>query len=91
MQGAETVRSPEETHASVLRSQAIATPVGQSLATHEAPASDPVEAALADALTRAASAGQWDAVATLARELQARREARAAVVDLDVERHRRGR
>lgn len=52
---------------------------------------DPVEAALADALTRAAQAGQWATVETLSRELQARREARAAVVDLGSERKRRGR
>ena len=39
---------------------------------------DPVERALADALTAATSAGQWDVVAQLARELQARREATSA-------------
>jgi hypothetical protein len=43
----------------------------------EAGVSDPVEAALADALTRASAAGQWDVVASLARELEARRLARA--------------
>jgi hypothetical protein len=48
-----------------------------------------VEAALAEALRRASEAGQWDVVATLARELQARREARAGVVALEVA--RRGR
>ena len=55
-----------------------------------APTADPVEAALADALTGATAAGQWEVVATLARELQARREARANVVQLDVERVKRG-
>jgi len=37
---------------------------------------DPVEAALADALTRAAAAARFDVVAQLARELEARRLAR---------------
>jgi hypothetical protein len=44
---------------------------------------DPVEAALAKALSDASSAGAWDVVAQLARELEARRTARAGnVVDL---------
>lgn len=34
---------------------------------------DPVEAALAKALERASAAGEWAVVATLARELEARR------------------
>jgi len=51
---------------------------------------DPVEVALAEALTRASAAGAWDAVAQLARELEARRRAAGAVVDLDAERTRRG-
>jgi len=38
---------------------------------------DPVEAALADALRRAAEAGQWSTVEVLAKELEARREAQA--------------
>jgi hypothetical protein len=49
----------------------------------------PVEAALADALTRAAQAEQWGTVETLARELTARRKARANVVQLDAARKRR--
>jgi hypothetical protein len=53
--------------------------------------SDPVEAALAEALTRAAAAGQWGTVETLSRELQARRESRANVVQLDAARRRRER
>lgn len=53
--------------------------------------SDPVEAALAEALTRAASAGQWQTVEVLSRELTARREGRAGVVALGVERARRER
>jgi hypothetical protein len=53
--------------------------------------SDPVEAALAQALTRASMAGQWTTVEVLSRELTARREARAAVVDLGAARTKRGR
>jgi len=51
-----------------------------------------VEAALADALTRASVASQWELVAQLARELEARRRAREApeIVRLD-ERRGRGR
>jgi hypothetical protein len=52
---------------------------------------DAVETALADALQKASEAGAWDVVAKLAAELEARRRARAAVVDLDVVRARRGR
>jgi hypothetical protein len=50
---------------------------------------DPVELALATALERASVAGQWTSVELLARELEARRRARGAVVDLDAERSRR--
>ena len=42
--------------------------------------------ALAEALRLASEAGKWDVVATLARELQARREARSGVVGLEVAR-----
>lgn len=52
-------------------------------------AGDPVEMALADALSRAAAAGAWSAVEVLARELGARREAHAGVVRLHEERARR--
>ena len=53
---------------------------------------DPVEVALADALTKAAAAGRFDVVAQLAGELEARRKARTAnVVDLAAEAARRGR
>jgi hypothetical protein len=52
---------------------------------------NPVEAALAEALTRASAAGQWTTVELLARELEARRKARGAVVDLEAERAKRGR
>ncbi len=45
--------------------------------------SDVVEAALAEALRGATAAGRWEVVAQLARELEARREARAGVVKLD--------
>ena len=51
---------------------------------------DVVEAALADALSRAAAAGAFDAVAALTAELRARREARAGAVSLATERARRG-
>ena len=50
---------------------------GQSLGDKDA-----VEIALADALTKASSAGQWDVVALLSRELEARRKARSGVVEL---------
>jgi hypothetical protein len=63
-------------------------PTGQS-AGNEA-AVDVVEAALADALRRAAEAGAFDAVAALTAELKARREARDGVVSLGAERARRG-
>jgi hypothetical protein len=56
-----------------------------------APDVDVVEVALAEALTRAAAAEQWTTVEVLSRELTARREARAAVVDLGVERTKRER
>lgn len=51
--------------------------------------SDPVEAALAVALEGATKAGEWSTVAQLARELEARRQARSAVVDLGAERNKR--
>jgi hypothetical protein len=53
--------------------------------------SDPVELALATALDRASAAGQWTVAEVLARELEARRKARAGVVQLDAERRRRDR
>jgi hypothetical protein len=53
------------------------------------PAADPVEAALADAIAKAAAAGRYDVLPTLVSELEARRKARNAVVDLDAERARR--
>jgi integrase len=54
--------------------------------------SDPVEAALAGALERAAIAGEWATVQALARELEARRVARSSsnVVPLDPRRKREG-
>ena len=57
---------------------------------------DPVDGALSTALAAAASVGQWTVVETLARELEARRTARAAlqpaeVVDLIDEKRRRWR
>jgi hypothetical protein len=64
-------------------------PTGEATA-QSRPNQDPVETALAEALRRASEASQWDVVAMLARELQARREARADVVDLEMARKRRG-
>ena len=52
---------------------------------------DPVELALATALERASAAGQWTSVEVLARELEARRKARAGVVRIDDERRKRER
>jgi hypothetical protein len=54
---------------------------------------DPIEAALAEAITKASAAGAWDAVAALTAELLARREAKAgpAVVSLEGARRRRKR
>ncbi len=63
--------------------------------TIQTPIGDVVEVALADALSRAAAAGEWQVVAALAAELSVRRTAREAgskgadVVDLAT--HRRGR
>jgi hypothetical protein len=55
-----------------------------ALTSLETTAADPVEAALAQALALAANAGRFDVVAQLARELEARRLARAGnVVTLD--------
>jgi hypothetical protein len=56
-----------------------------------AAASDPLEAALALALVRAAETGRFDVVALLAREVEARRLARSgSVVALDVQARSRG-
>ncbi len=56
-----------------------------------AAASDPVEAALAKALTDASTAGRFDVVAQLAKELEARRLARLSnVVTLDQAARRKG-
>jgi hypothetical protein len=69
--------------------QAPTPQVGQEL--------DVVEAALAEALSKAAAAAQWTTVEVLSRELAARREAKASVVPpagvvpLDVERQKRSR
>lgn len=51
---------------------------------------DAVESALADALAAAVAAGRFDVVAKLANELEARRLARANVVDLSAVRRERG-
>ncbi len=52
---------------------------------------DVVEAALAEALTRASEAGQWAVVSQLARELDARRKAHAAANIVHIDGHRRTR
>jgi hypothetical protein len=49
---------------------------GRATADNAMAQGDPVEAALADALTRAAAAGAFEAVAAITTELRARREAR---------------
>jgi integrase len=51
---------------------------------------DAVEAALSEALREATRAGQWAVVGQVAKELEARRLARSAVVDLAAERSKRG-
>ncbi|MCC6900685.1 MAG: hypothetical protein IT377_17020 [Polyangiaceae bacterium] len=51
---------------------------------------DAVEKALMDALAAATAARAWAEVAQLARELEARRRAKAATVDLSDARARRG-
>ena len=48
-----------------------------ALSASEKAPTDPIEAALATALVEAATAGRFDVVAQLARELEARRHARA--------------
>ena len=63
---------------------------GRATADNVAAQVDAVEAALADALQRAALAGAFDAVAAITAELKARREARANVVRLDDARAKRG-
>ena len=62
-----------------------------AMADRESSAVDPVEAALGEALARASAAGAWTAVEALSAELRARREARARVVVLAVERAKRRR
>jgi integrase len=58
---------------------------------HSRAIGDQVEAALAEAIAKAAAAGEWRVVEMLAAELKARRDAVAGVVELDAERRRRGR
>lgn len=80
---------PQKAEAARRPSSPIVGPLGQS-GGNPGPSADHVEVALADALTLASAAGEWTAVAQLARELEARRQARANVVDLDAERNKRG-
>jgi hypothetical protein len=51
--------------------------------------SDPVEAALAEAISKAAAAGRFEVLPSLVAELEARRRAREGVVDLVSERAKR--
>jgi hypothetical protein len=51
---------------------------------------DEVERALADAITKAVAAGRFDVLPSLVAELDARRKAKSATVDLAAERARRG-
>ena len=64
---------------------------GQSVGNQGGP--DAVELALADAITKAATAGAFDVLPKLVAELEARRKARLDVVDLGAvrDRTRRGR
>lgn len=84
-----TIENAQNAGGGDLPSSPIVAARGQSVGSPE-PA-DAVEAALADALEKASAAGQWDVVATLARELQVRRQSRAHVVQFDQERARRNR
>jgi hypothetical protein len=61
------------------------------LAGADSVALDAVESALAFALEGATKAGEWSTVAQLAKELEARRLARANVVALDSTRRRSSR
>jgi integrase len=81
----ETTGFPSEAPGARSPSSPLVAAGGESVAV-----ADPVEAALADAITKAAAAGAWAAVEGLSRELAARREARAGVVDLAAARKRRG-
>ncbi len=85
LEGDGTAESPQKSKAESPRSSPIVEAAAQSR-----PNQDAVETALAEALNRASEAAQWDVVAMLARELQARREVRAGVVDLEMARERRG-
>jgi hypothetical protein len=68
------------------RVEAPASPASEGL-----PTTDVVECALAKALAQAAVAGRFDVVAQLARELEARRHARAGnVVPLNTARLKEG-
>lgn len=82
-------RKNEENDSSLVRSD-VATGSGGAIAGQSDVPVDAVEEALAEALRGATAAGQWETVTTLARELQARREARAGVVQLGAERNKRG-
>jgi hypothetical protein len=54
-------------------------------------APDLVEVALADAIGKATAAGEWGVVGQLGRELEARRNVRSGVVDLQARRRDRRR
>jgi hypothetical protein len=93
--GLKTPKKPEETdlntrNDSKPNSEQVAEKVLPGAMGGNASASDAVEVALADAITKAAAAGAFDVLPKLVAELEARRKARLEVVDLDAERARRG-
>jgi hypothetical protein len=88
-QASETTRFPDEPDG-VDRSRSVQIDARGHSVADKAPAADPVEQALGEAIVRASAAGAWSSVEALTRELQARREARAGVVDLAQARRRKG-
>jgi integrase len=87
------VQASQEFESLALRQKSHGNSSAPESATHSscvADGSDPVDAALASALTEAAAAGRFDVVAQLARELDARRvKASAPVIDLATRRGKR--
>ena len=69
----------------------VETGVGQDFGPSPDATADPVELGIVKLMSRAADAREWDVVRELAAQLEARRKARAGIVDLGAERSRRGR